>query len=386
MELKLGTTVERYVIEKEIGEGGVGRVYKVRHTELGTLHALKVVQSNDEQTRQRLLNEGRFQASVNHPGIVNVTDVIKIDGAPGLIMEYIDGPSIFELLKMTRLSVRQVSILGSRMLEAVGTAHDFKLVHRDLKPANILISMRNRDVFPKICDFGIAKALTKSGPEHALTQAGHRMGTPAHMAPEQFDGSEDIDHRADLFAMGIILYEMVAHRKPFDGAYPYPQMLDGDYERLEASDEIPQRFISAIDFALIADPDKRAQRARHLQMIWEGEATPEDVADLCEEKDTGFDTSFFEIATLTNMETIKDVPVAATREFAVQGKLHEPEALSVMVPVEKAVSSDESTTVRLLLALVVVLLVAVIGVGVALYAVIAPQPAEPAPSTEAPAP
>ena len=109
MKLTPGTVVERYVIEEQIGKGGIGRVYKVKHTKLNTFHALKVVQHDDEKTTQRLLNEGRYQASVNHPGIVSVTDVLEIDGAPGLIMEYIDGPSIFQLLKKTTLSVDQVS-------------------------------------------------------------------------------------------------------------------------------------------------------------------------------------------------------------------------------------------------------------------------------------
>ena len=100
-------------------------------------------------------------------------------------MEYVDGPSIFELLKITTLSTDQISILGSRIMEAVATAHDLGLVHRDLKPGNILISTRNRDVFPKICDFGIAKALdTNTNPEEgSLTNTGHMMGTPAYMAP-----------------------------------------------------------------------------------------------------------------------------------------------------------------------------------------------------------
>ena len=330
MKLPPGTIIERYLVEEQIGRGGIGRVYLVRHTKLGTLHALKVVQHDDENTLQRLLNEGRYQASVNHPGIVSVTYVIEVNGNPGLIMEYVDGPSIFQLLKQTTLSVDQVSLLGTRIIDAIATAHDLGLVHRDLKPGNILISARNRDVFPKICDFGIAKALSTDGDDNALTQTGHMMGTPAYMAPEQFLNAKDVDHRADIFAIGIILYQMVTRRRPFKADNPidyYRMMTSSQYPRLEPSDAIPQRFISAIEYALVPDRNQRADDARLVGLVWEGKATRENAEQVLDEGETPWDTTFFERASTGEQK------IASTRSANTK-------------PTEQSFDSNSGTTQR----------------------------------------
>ena len=204
----------KYEIEGILGEGAMAVVYRARHRELGSLHAIKKLKVTDGTVRERLVQEGRLQSSLQHPNVLSVTDLLSIDGCPALVMEYVHGPTLADFLKQHRPSIEQCDALARDILRGVAAAHAHGMVHRDLKPGNILIAVTEDSLVPKIADFGLAKVIGKpsSGP---LTKSGVTMGTPAYMAPEQIQDFRSVDERADVFSLGAILYELVCGQPCF---------------------------------------------------------------------------------------------------------------------------------------------------------------------------
>ena len=209
--LTAGQVIDRYEVIEPLGQGGMAAVYKVRHQTLGTLHALKVLALTSPDVTERLITEGRVQASLRHPGIVAVTDVLQVQGSPALLMEFVPGPTLEQRLAGRPLPIAEAEALFVRILDAVAHAHQAGVVHRDLKPANVLLGPSG----PKVTDFGLAKAL--QSPSRGHTRTGSTMGTPAYMAPEQVRNAKDVDARADIFALGCILYELCC------GVQAFPQ-------------------------------------------------------------------------------------------------------------------------------------------------------------------
>jgi serine/threonine protein kinase len=259
MELELGQVVGRYVLESKIGEGGMAVVYKAKHQTLGLPFALKFLKVSNESIRQRLIREGRLQASLRHPNVVGVTDVLMYQGSPCLVMEFIDGPSLDEWLVSNRPSLDETEFLFLQILDAVNEAHDNGFIHRDLKPSNIMLQSKKGILVPKVCDFGLAKAMEKD--QIGYTRSGMTMGTPAYMAPEQVRNAKSTDSRADIFALGAILYEMVTGRKAFQGKDTLEL-----FNAVATHPHIPTRKLvksvadrigMAIDGALVKDPDDR---------------------------------------------------------------------------------------------------------------------------------
>ena len=159
--LSSGQSIEgRYTVLRLLGAGGMARVYQVRHAELGSLHALKVLRVSSPEIRERLRQEGRVQSRVRHPNIVAVTDVVSVQGAPGLVMEYIGGPSLRDLLDASRLDHRQADGLARGILDGVEAAHRAGLIHRDLKPGNVLLDPVGDRLVPRITDFGSPSSWT----------------------------------------------------------------------------------------------------------------------------------------------------------------------------------------------------------------------------------
>ena len=218
--LNPGDTIERYEVVELLGVGGHAAVYRMRHTTLDSEHALKLVNLPRDDIRARLIQEGRIQARLRHPNIVPVTDVLDVHGVPALLMPYVDGPDLGRWLERhhpvdlgTALQVFQ------DIVQAVHSAHESGLVHRDLKPANILMDHHGRKWRPRVTDFGIAKIM--DGPDGAVrTRSGIGMGTPAYMAPEQIADAAHVDHRADIFALGCILYELLTGQRLFQASHP----------------------------------------------------------------------------------------------------------------------------------------------------------------------
>lgn len=214
----IGTVVGQYEIIKTLGEGGIARVYLVRHKRLGTLHALKLLHQRSEQMAKRLLQEGRIQARLQHPNIVAVSDVIDVDTQIGLVMEYIEGLSLADLLADGEpMKPKDAVPLFAQMLAGVSAAHRLGVLHRDLKPGNVLLRVDGKAITAKITDFGIAKVASEGalGGER-LTRTGTMMGTPGYMAPEQFVDAAHVDLRADVFALGVIFYEMLSGERPYE--------------------------------------------------------------------------------------------------------------------------------------------------------------------------
>jgi serine/threonine protein kinase len=233
-----------------IGQGGMGVVYKARQPKLDRIVALKILpleSGKDPAFAERFAREARTLARLNHPNIVAIYDFGEASGLFYFLMEYVDGLNLRELEQSRQLSAEQALAIVPRICDALQFAHEEGIVHRDIKPGNILIDRKGR---VKIADFGLAKLLGQTGPNLTLTSAGHRMGTPHYMAPEQIDRPQLVDHRADIYSLGVVFYEMLTGELPV-GRFAAPsQKVDVDV-RL---DEVVLR-------ALENDPERRYQHA-----------------------------------------------------------------------------------------------------------------------------
>jgi len=285
VKLDPGTTVERYVVEEVLGAGGTAMVYLVRHTALGTRHALKVLTLTSSAIRERMLREGQVQASLNHPNVVAVTDVIDIQGQPGLLMEHIVGPSLERALSKYKLTMGDAEILFQGILAGVRAAHDTGLVHRDLKPANVLLQRTQAGFVPKVTDFGLAKLL-QADPEVAHTRSGIAMGTPSYMAPEQIRDARSVDQRADVWSLGCLLYELMTRRRTFPGDEAlaiYNAVTEGRFvPPRKVVGGLPERVEKAIHGCLTVDRDARIPDCATLEAVLSGEvdwALPENLGE-----------------------------------------------------------------------------------------------------------
>lgn len=237
-------------------------VYRVEHTTLGTPHALKVLTMGGRQVKDRLVQEGRVQATLRHPHIVGVTDVLDLDGSPGLLMEYIDGPGLDDWLTKYTPTVEEAIAIFRGIVAGVGHAHARGLIHRDLKPGNVMLQVTDQAVVPKVTDFGLAKVTDKTtGASLKRTRTGMTMGTPAYMAPEQIRDSSTVDRRADLYSLGCILYELLVGETPFQGddmLALFASIATGRYTPVkERVPEVPDRVAEVVDALLEGEPDAR---------------------------------------------------------------------------------------------------------------------------------
>ncbi|MFZ5476880.1 MAG: serine/threonine-protein kinase [Myxococcota bacterium] len=276
-ELSNGAQIGRYTVEARLGEGGMAVVYRARHNDLGSLHAIKVLRASAPVVRERLMREGRVQASLQHAHIVTVTDVVDVGGMPGLVMEYVDGPSLDGLISRRKLDWDEIDVLARGVMKGVAAAHRRGVVHRDLKPANVLCARGEDGWVAKVADFGLVKALDggESGGVVA-TRAGIAMGTPAYMAPEQIKDSRSVDHRADVWSLGVLLYELVSGVRAFPQEELYPLMAAvsaGQFSPVEeARPDVPERMARTIRAAMVLDRDARAPTVDALLAIWTGNA------------------------------------------------------------------------------------------------------------------
>ena len=223
----VGTTLaERYEIIRRIGEGGMGAVYEARHSIIGKRVAIKVLLEKfleNEELIARLLQEARLASSIGHQNIVDVTDFgTTRDGRAFVVMEFLDGEPLSELImRDAPLPVERSLAIVKQVASALGAAHAKGIVHRDVKPENVYLVRRGDTDFVKVVDFGVSKAVhtrEEAGSDwQRLTRTGAVLGTPLFMSPEQASGSEDIDQRADIWAVALILYECLTGELPFRG-------------------------------------------------------------------------------------------------------------------------------------------------------------------------
>lgn len=241
-------------------------VYRARHAQLDSQHAIKVLFITAPQIRERLLREGKVQANLRHTNVISVTDVLEVQGAPALVMEYVDGPALDDWLQKNTPTVDEALFLFRGILLGVSAAHERGVVHRDLKPANILLSRTNEGIVPKVTDFGLVKSVRETQGSH--TQTGMALGTPEYMSPEQIRDASDVDQRADMFALGCILYELTTGQRAFsrpDKMSTFNAIVAGDYEppRNKVPD-LPDKVVEAIGALLQVDRDLRMKNCADL--------------------------------------------------------------------------------------------------------------------------
>ena len=200
-----GSRVDRFIVEQVLGEGGFAQVFGVRHAYLGTKHALKVLSGATPQAQQRLLREGVIQARVRSEHVVEVTDVIQVQGAPALLMPWVQGVPLSTLGEHHRPSQPEALALFRGIVSGVAAAHHAGVIHRDLKPSNVLLDLHRGRVRARVTDFGVARVLDHSS---VLTHPGAFVGTPLYAAPEQRRGSPEVGPPADLWALGLLLLEL----------------------------------------------------------------------------------------------------------------------------------------------------------------------------------
>ena len=272
----------RYQVIEELGQGGMGRVYKVLDTETNEKVALKLVKpelSADPKIVERFRNELTIARKIVHKNVCRVFDLGRDKTGYYITMEYVPGQDLKGLIRQTgQLTVGKALSIGKQVCEGLAEAHGLGVVHRDLKPGNIMIDQNGQ---ARIMDFGIARAARGKG----LTGAGAMIGTPEYMSPEQVEG-QDVDQRSDLYSLGVILYEMLTARVPFDGetalSVAYKHKHDAPEDPRKFNDKIPPDLSHLVLKCLEKEKDKRDQSANELraqlESIERGLPTTEKVA------------------------------------------------------------------------------------------------------------
>ncbi len=225
----IGQTVGNYLVTQKLGEGGMGSVYLAEHPTIGKKVALKVLHAefaSNPEVADRFFTEAKAVNAIGHPNIVDIVDYGVIQTGPGgrdrlvyFIMEYLHGLTLSQVIRTEApLPPERALTIALQVADALAASHKASIVHRDLKPDNIILVQRGRERdFVKLLDFGIAKLTGSDGLSSHKTRTGLVLGTPAYMSPEQCEGRATVDHRTDVYALGVVLYEMLVGRVPFIG-------------------------------------------------------------------------------------------------------------------------------------------------------------------------
>ncbi|MCA9675412.1 MAG: serine/threonine protein kinase [Kofleriaceae bacterium] len=271
------TLLGRYQITKKIGQGGMGAVYEATHTLIGKRVAVKVLLDKyikKDQVVARLEQEARLASSIGHEHIIDITDFGQTsDGRTFVVMEFLEGESLAECLaREGSLPERRILEITAQIASALSAAHAKGIVHRDIKPENVFLLQRKDKDFAKVVDFGISKNLRSTGEgEDAsprLTQTGMVLGTPLYMSPEQARGDDALDHRIDVYALGVIMYELATGQVPFSGTNylsVISQVLNDDpVPPRQVRPELSEEFEAVVLRALEKDRERRYQSTDEL--------------------------------------------------------------------------------------------------------------------------
>ena len=238
-----------------IGRGGMGAVYKARQISLGRTVAIKILPpaaASDAEFAERFRREAAALAALDHPNIVTLYDFGERDGCYFFIMEYVDGVDLAQRLASGSMTTDEALALVPQVCDALQYSHDRGVVHRDIKPGNLLIDRTGK---VKIADFGLAKLVGTGLDEFDLTRTSAALGTPRYMAPEQMEGGPSADHRTDIYALGVVLYEMLTGEVPAGRFDPPSRRVDG------LADHFDELIMRAMD----ADPGKRFGKISELK-------------------------------------------------------------------------------------------------------------------------
>jgi serine/threonine-protein kinase len=261
MEELIGKQFGPYRIVEKLGEGGMAVVYKAYQESLGRYAAIKVLRAElarDEEFVNRFRREALAVANLHHPNILTVYDAGAAHGVYYIVMGLIDGGSLKDLLLRGPMDPHHAASVASQLADALDYAHRQGVIHRDVKPSNVLMTTDGR---PMLTDFGIAKAMYESS---ALTRTGVTIGTPEYMAPEQIQG-QPVDGRADIYALGIVLYEMLSGWAPFSAPTPvatlYKQVNESPPPIHQVNMNVPEWLEGVVNRALAKRPETRYQHA-----------------------------------------------------------------------------------------------------------------------------
>ena len=237
-----------------LGRGGMGAVHKARQPALDRFVALKVLPpevARDSNFAERFSREAQALAKVNHPHIVTIHDCGCIDGLYYLVMEFVDGVDLGQMIQSGGVAPEQALSIISQICDALQCAHDHGVVHRDIKPANILLDSKG---FVKVADFGLAKLMGRSATDYSLTATDQVMGTPRYMAPEQIESTRTVDHQSDIYSLGVVFYELLTGELPI-GLFPPPSQRAPIDTRLDA----------IVFRTLEKEPERRYQNASEVK-------------------------------------------------------------------------------------------------------------------------
>jgi serine/threonine-protein kinase len=262
MNLQIGSTIGDYQVVGILGAGGMGQVYKVRNVISDRVEAMKVLLpdlATEADLANRFLREIKLQASLEHPNIAALHTAIRVDNQLLMLMEFVEGVTLEQRLREGGpLSPPEAVYYISQALSALEYAHAHGVIHRDIKPANMIVTPEG---VLKVMDFGIAKGAA----DHKLTQTGATLGSLYYMAPEQIQGSANLDGRADLYSVGVTLYELVTGKRPFDGdsqfAIMAAHMEKTPVPPITVDPRLPQALNDVILLAVAKDPGARFQSA-----------------------------------------------------------------------------------------------------------------------------
>mgnify|MGYP003707363507 CR=1 FL=1 len=419
-----GTTLDdRWLIQDKLGAGGMGVVYVAQQLNIERRVAIKTMNRGTESGQEfleRFLREANVASQVNHPHLVSIYDFGQTpEGVLYIVMEYLDGETLAERVRLERLTISQVLKIGIQLCAALSAAHEAGIVHRDLKPDNIfMVYMPGDDVFIKLLDFGIAKHMNSQ----AMTQTGQVFGTPEYMSPEQCKGKSNIDHRSDLYALGCILYELISGHTPFRAdsmlqvlfrhvSDPVPELVpiikDDSLQRLEGlvyrllsksrkkrhataldvKDELEQ-ILASLDDPTILQPSWRPKDLDDLSRVETarlGAETQDDLEMMYQE--LLLDDSEAEIVQIPPVEecipTVEQLPIVEADTIAVEDAMAMEDTIAVedALAVEDVVESEEPPTQKSPPVALIVAVLAVIAVGIAMVVVKEPAP-KPSTSNE----
>ena len=253
----IGQTIAHYRIIEKLGQGGMGVVYKAEDTKLGRTVALKFPPPRSTQSAeefQRLIHEARAAASLDHQNICTIHEIGEADGQPYIAMSYVEGMTLRDRLAGGMLDIAEIVNIAAQVADGLSVAHEKGITHRDIKPENIMINTRGQ---VKIMDFGLAKSSRQTT---KITQEGSTPGTAAYMSPEQAKG-EGVDARSDLWSLGVVLYEALTGKLPFEGSHPAAMMYAVLHEphptMASQRSNLPVELTSLIDRLLRKDPVQR---------------------------------------------------------------------------------------------------------------------------------